>query len=491
MLFYKPLYYLAHPLEIFAVWQGGMSFHGGFLGVLVALWLFARTRHKRWLDVTDFVAPLVPLGLAAGRLGNFINGELWGRVDRACPGAWCSRRSGREPRHPSQLYQFALEGLLLFACCGSTRAAGGRWARRRASSWSATACCRFVAEYAREPDSFLGYLALGLTMGQWLSLPMIAVGVVMMRVGVPARRQGRADAARPDEVSGRAGARPASGAAASRGGGTRRRSRLRADAADCPSAAGCGPKSRAEVERQREQHQRDQVAHDPRAGAAARRRAPCGRCRAGRAAAAARRACAATVLRAEGACARCAAAGGPRCTDIAEPGPDGNAGPAREAHASRSRSSERETQYNRQQHETHGGSLPAAAILVLTQLPDRDVRAARWRARWSRRGSPPASASARRWNHSITGAAQIETARRRCRSRSRPAPTATPRSRPRSARAIPTNFPKSSLSPSSMDLPAYLDWIAAETRRPDAVRRGAGGRLARRPALAVVGARSR
>ena len=80
VLFYKPLYYAAHPLEIFQIWAGGMSFHGGFLGVLVALWLFARNRNKRWLDVTDFVAPLCPLGLAAGRLGNFINGELVGRV---------------------------------------------------------------------------------------------------------------------------------------------------------------------------------------------------------------------------------------------------------------------------------------------------------------------------------------------------------------------------------------------------------------------------
>ena len=113
VLFYKPLYYLAHPLEIFSVWQGGMSFHGGFLGVLVALFFFARSRRKRWLDVTDFVAPLVPLGLAAGRLGNFINGELWGRVTDV-PWAMVFPQAGPEPRHPSQLYQFGLEGVLLF-----------------------------------------------------------------------------------------------------------------------------------------------------------------------------------------------------------------------------------------------------------------------------------------------------------------------------------------------------------------------------------------
>jgi phosphatidylglycerol:prolipoprotein diacylglycerol transferase len=179
VLFYKPLYYLAHPLEIFAVWQGGMSFHGGFLGVLFAMWLFARNGNRRWLDVTDFIAPLVPLGLAAGRLGNFINGELWGRVTEA-PWGMVFPEAGAQPRHPSQLYQFALEGLLLFALLWL-------FTRRRRPMGAASALfligygtCRFVAEFAREPDGFLGLLALGLSMGQWLSLPMIAVGVVMM-----------------------------------------------------------------------------------------------------------------------------------------------------------------------------------------------------------------------------------------------------------------------------------------------------------------------
>jgi len=180
VLFYKPLYYLAHPLEILSVWQGGMSFHGGFLGVLVALWFFARSRRKRWLDVTDFVAPLVPLGLAAGRLGNFINGELWGRVTDL-PWAMVFPPAGPVPRHPSQLYQFGLEGLALFVLLWV-------YTRRRRPLGAASGLflvgyglARFVAEYAREPDSFLGYLALGLTMGQWLSLPMIAAGAVMMR----------------------------------------------------------------------------------------------------------------------------------------------------------------------------------------------------------------------------------------------------------------------------------------------------------------------
>ena len=114
-LFYKPAYYLSHPLEIFAVWQGGMSFHGGMLGVLLAMVWFARSRHRPWLQVMDFVAPCVPTGLAAGRVGNFINGELWGRVSSPdLPWGMVFRGAGDMPRHPSQVYQFLMEGLLLF-----------------------------------------------------------------------------------------------------------------------------------------------------------------------------------------------------------------------------------------------------------------------------------------------------------------------------------------------------------------------------------------
>ena len=179
VLFYKPLYYLQHPLEVFALWQGGMSFHGGFLGVIFAMWLFARGRRKRWLDVTDFIAPLVPLGLAAGRLGNFINGELWGRVTQG-PWGMVFPQAGPEPRHMSQLYQFGLEGLLLFVVLWL-------YTRRRRPTGATSGLflvgyggCRFVAEFAREPDAFLGPLALGLSMGQWLSLPMIVAGVGLM-----------------------------------------------------------------------------------------------------------------------------------------------------------------------------------------------------------------------------------------------------------------------------------------------------------------------
>lgn len=176
-LFYKPLHYLTHPLEVFAVWQGGMSFHGGMLGVMAAMVWFARSRQRPFLQVMDFVAPCVPTGLAAGRVGNFINGELWGRVaDPSLPWAMVFRGAGDAPRHPSQVYQFLLEGLLLFVVLWV-------YARReRTQGQVATAflfgygVLRFTAEYFREPDAHLGYLALGLSMGQWLCVPMILGG---------------------------------------------------------------------------------------------------------------------------------------------------------------------------------------------------------------------------------------------------------------------------------------------------------------------------
>jgi phosphatidylglycerol:prolipoprotein diacylglycerol transferase len=179
VLFYKPGYYLAHPLEIFAVWQGGMAFHGGFLGVLLAVWYVARKYRLRWLALTDFIAPLIPPALAAGRLGNFINGELWGRVT-SVPWGMAFPHAGDAPRHPSQLYQFALEGLVLFALLW--------WFSARPRPVGAVSglfllgygTLRFVAEYFREPDDFLGLLALNLSMGQWLSLPMILAGIAML-----------------------------------------------------------------------------------------------------------------------------------------------------------------------------------------------------------------------------------------------------------------------------------------------------------------------
>lgn len=178
VLFYKPGYYAANPLEALAVWKGGMSFHGGLLGVIAAMAWFARLRARPFLQVADLVAPCVPVGLASGRLGNFINGELWGRAaDPSLPWAMVFPQSGTPiPRHPSPLYQFALEGLLLFVLLW--------WFARRPRPLGAVSgaflvgygVLRFVAEYFREPDSFLGLLALNLSMGQWLCLPMIAAG---------------------------------------------------------------------------------------------------------------------------------------------------------------------------------------------------------------------------------------------------------------------------------------------------------------------------
>ncbi len=178
VLFYKPAYYASHPLEILAIWQGGMSFHGGFLGVLLAMAFFARRQRLRWLDVMDFLAPLVPLGIAAGRLGNFINGELWGRVTEL-PWGMVFRGAGPQPRHPSQLYQFALEGLLLFALLWWFSAKPRPRGQVSALFLAGYGVCRFLAEFAREPDDFLGLLALGLSMGQWLSLPMIVAGIAL------------------------------------------------------------------------------------------------------------------------------------------------------------------------------------------------------------------------------------------------------------------------------------------------------------------------
>jgi phosphatidylglycerol:prolipoprotein diacylglycerol transferase len=201
VLFYKPGYYLEHPLEALMLWKGGMASHGGILGVLAVMWLFARARGKSFLQVADFVVPLVPLGLAAGRLGNFINGELWGRP--ADPNLWpwamvFPQAGDNVPRHPSQLYQAALEGLLLFVLLwlysSKPRPAG----YLGAAFLVGYGVLRFVAEFGREPDAFLGLLALRLSMGQWLSMPMIVAGIalfVYLRFA-PAVRPSAASAAR-------------------------------------------------------------------------------------------------------------------------------------------------------------------------------------------------------------------------------------------------------------------------------------------------------
>ena len=178
VLFYKPAHYAAHPLDIPAIWQGGMSFHGGLLGVMLAMG-FAAWRHRiDWLRLMDFVAPLVPLGIAAGRLGNFINGELWGRAT-ALPWGMVFRHAGGTPRHPSQLYEFALEGLALFAILWWFSSKPRPRGQVSALFLIGYGGFRFLAEFAREPDDFLGFLAAGLTMGQWLCVPMIAGGLAL------------------------------------------------------------------------------------------------------------------------------------------------------------------------------------------------------------------------------------------------------------------------------------------------------------------------
>lgn len=180
VLFYEPAHYLAHPLEIFAIWKGGMSFHGGFLGVLLALTLYARKKMLAWLAVMDFIAPLVPLGLAAGRMGNFINGELWGRVSDVSWAMVFPQAGDALPRHPSQLYQFAGEGVALFVLLWW-------WSSRPRAVGAVSgmfllgyAVFRFAAEFARQPDSFLGFPLPGITMGQILCVPMAVAGAWLL-----------------------------------------------------------------------------------------------------------------------------------------------------------------------------------------------------------------------------------------------------------------------------------------------------------------------
>jgi len=180
VLFYQPLYFMEHPLEIFMIWRGGMSFHGGFLGVLIAMSLWARKRRRNLLDVYDFIAPLVPLGYAAGRMGNFINAELPGRLaDPSLP--WAMLWPGvAGPRHPSPLYQMLVDGILVFIILWLF----ARKARPRLAVGAMFTllygCARFFTEWFRVPDWETTVFGLPITSGQVLSLPMIVAALIML-----------------------------------------------------------------------------------------------------------------------------------------------------------------------------------------------------------------------------------------------------------------------------------------------------------------------
>ncbi|MDO5356010.1 MAG: prolipoprotein diacylglyceryl transferase [Conchiformibius sp.] len=204
VLFYQRAAYFADPLAILKIWEGGMSFHGGFLGVVLAVALFARKNRIPFLKLLDFVAPLTALGLASGRIGNFINGELWGRVtdpshfwamgfpQAAQADALLAEKSpqylqwlqqyGSLPRHPSQLYQFALEGVSLFVIVWLFSKKPRPTGQVSALFLAGYGVFRFIAEYARQPDEHLGLLSGGLSMGQWLSLPMVLIGLILFFV---------------------------------------------------------------------------------------------------------------------------------------------------------------------------------------------------------------------------------------------------------------------------------------------------------------------
>ena len=184
VLFYQPGFYLAHPAMILAVWEGGMSFHGGALGVTIAIVWFCRRNAIPLLGFADRIAVCVPIGLGLGRVANFINGELWGRpAPDWLPWAMIFPAAGPEPRHPSQLYQALLEGLVLFLVMF---ALSRRESLRARFGWLTGAflvgygIARIIGEFFRQPDIFLGYLVGGATMGQLLSIPMVLAGVWLM-----------------------------------------------------------------------------------------------------------------------------------------------------------------------------------------------------------------------------------------------------------------------------------------------------------------------
>ncbi|TAK74237.1 MAG: prolipoprotein diacylglyceryl transferase [Gammaproteobacteria bacterium] len=188
ILFYDGQTLISDPLFIFQTWKGGMSFHGGLLGVLIALWLFARKLGKPFLALTDLVAPVVPIGLGAGRIGNFINGELWGRITTV-PWGMVFPNGGPYPRHPSQLYEFFLEGVVLFLILwiySSKPRPLGAVSGLFAIGYGVFRC---TVEFFREPDAPIGYFFGWLTEGQLLSLPLILVGIILLIWAYASRKE--------------------------------------------------------------------------------------------------------------------------------------------------------------------------------------------------------------------------------------------------------------------------------------------------------------
>ena len=193
ILFYNPAYYFAHPADMIAVWKGGMSFHGGFLGVMLAMYLWGRKRGRNLMDIMDFIAPMVPLGYAAGRLGNFINADRPGRpADSSLPWAMIWPNVDNIPRHPSPIYQMLVDGILLFIILWIF----ARHSRPRmavAGMFSLLyGCARFFTEYFRVPDYEVHFGGITISAGQMLSVPMIVLGIILLVLAYRLRQQAQA-----------------------------------------------------------------------------------------------------------------------------------------------------------------------------------------------------------------------------------------------------------------------------------------------------------